>query len=114
MVVRRVQLYGKWCFHAFYNIFGGKEIIEVFRTKRRQWWSLSLSSSILFTFGQLCLSILICLVFMIFLIFFLFLARCFSCILPLYLSCVFPFFDDISITYKKKTLTLLRVILLSK
>jgi hypothetical protein len=78
-------------------VFGGKEIIEVSRTVRGWWWSLSLYSSILVTFGQLRLSFLICLVFLIF----------FSS-LSFYLdiSCVFELrfslFNDILITYKKR------------
>jgi hypothetical protein len=54
-----------------------------------------------YTFGQLCLSFLVCLVFMTFLFFFLLLVKAFF----LHISCV-PrlrplLFNDISITYKK-------------
>jgi hypothetical protein len=39
------------CLHAICGGFGVKEIIEVSKTARRQWWSLNLFSSTLFTFG---------------------------------------------------------------
>jgi hypothetical protein len=57
-----------------------------FRTTRECWRSLSLFSSMLFIIGQLHLYLLSCLVFMIFLFFSLLLVRCFSYILPMYLT----------------------------
>jgi len=76
-------------------------MIEVLRTARGRLVEIKLFYSILFTFGQLRLTILICFIFMIFFLSFVFLARCFSCILPIYLGCAFCTFTDILIIYQK-------------
>jgi hypothetical protein len=65
LVALKVQLCGRWCLLAFCSVFWRKKMIEVLRIA-------SLFSSILFTFGQLLLSFLMCLVFMIFFSFFFF------------------------------------------
>jgi hypothetical protein len=50
------------------SVFEEREMIEVLKTAKRRWWGLSPCYSILFTFGRLRLSFLMCLVFMIFLL----------------------------------------------
>jgi hypothetical protein len=62
----KVQQCGRWCHHVFCGVFRGKEMIEVLRTARGRLVEIKLFYSILFTFGQLRLTILICFIFMIF------------------------------------------------
>jgi predicted membrane protein len=64
-------------------------MIVFLRTARGRWRSLSLFSLILFIFEQLHLYLLWCLVFMIFLFFFILLAKCFFCILHVYLGVLY-------------------------
>jgi len=97
LVALRVLLCRRRCFLVFCCVFARKEIIKVLRTARKRWRSLSLFSPILFIFGQLQLYLLLYLVFKIFLLFFLLLARCFSCILPMYLGTLYAF-NNILIT----------------
>jgi uncharacterized membrane protein len=97
LVALGVLLCRRRCFLVFCCVFVRKEIIEVLRTTRKRWRSLSLFSPILFIFGQLQLYLLLSLVFMIFLLFFLLLVRCFSCILSMYLGMLYTF-NNILIT----------------
>jgi hypothetical protein len=75
-------------------------MIKALRIVRGRWWSLSLCSSLLFIFGQLCVFHNLR-SFYDFLVLFILLVRCFSCILPMYLGCTFHFSMIFRIVNKK-------------
>jgi hypothetical protein len=74
---RGVPRFGKWCRHAFFGVFGSKEVIgisRIWRSPRRIFYFLF---SILCIFGRWLLCPLYSLVLAIFLFIFQFLVKCF-------------------------------------